>query len=48
VVEAARSTTEILGPATSLVQARVMLMKFDDLVAELLPRAEERRPTSVS
>jgi predicted ATPase len=34
--QATRSTAEALGPATSLVRARVMLMKFDDVVADLL------------
>jgi hypothetical protein len=37
VSEASASTAEILGAATSLVEARVKLMRFDDLVADLLP-----------
>jgi hypothetical protein len=34
--DALASTAEVLGGATSLVEARVKLMRFDDLVAELL------------
>jgi tetratricopeptide (TPR) repeat protein len=34
--DALAATAEVLGAATSLVEARVMLMRLDDLVAELL------------
>jgi hypothetical protein len=43
VAQATRSTAEVLGSATSLVRARVMVMKVDDLVADLLADSSAAR-----
>ncbi|MGY1809313.1 AfsR/SARP family transcriptional regulator [Blastococcus sp. SYSU D00669] len=48
VSRAERSTAEILGSATALVHERVTLVKFDELVAELLPQAQGTNRSAVS
>ncbi len=48
VMRAIQSTAEILSSATSLVQERVNLIKFEELVAELLPARRETSRSRVS
>jgi hypothetical protein len=42
------SSVEVLGSATALVDARVRLMRLDDLVAELLPPGAAEPPARAS